>query len=113
MSAILEDIEERHGGGGEAVNKQGLELALEKVQSDQGHGKRLERGGRSQAGVEQWMDDDGTKVLDQKDRAPWDLRSWVFRQRSENGMGQREKRGGGRMQGRAAGGGENGSGRLT
>lgn len=84
MGAIFEDVEERHGGGGEAVDEEGLELPFEKVQSDEDQGERLEGGGRGQAGVEQWVDDEGADVLDEKDGAPWDLDTCDFsRERSQ------------------------------
>lgn len=57
MGAVPENVEQRHRGGGEAVDEEGLELALEIVQGDEDHGDRLKRGGRRQAGVEQWVDE--------------------------------------------------------
>lgn len=46
MCAVLEYVEEWHGGSGEAVNEQGFELTLAKVQDDEGQRERLQRGGR-------------------------------------------------------------------
>lgn len=57
------------------------------MQGDEGHGERLKGGRRRQAGVEQWVNEDGAEVLDEKDGAPWDLGAWgvFFRKRSQWG----------------------------
>lgn len=78
MGAILEDVDQRHRGGGEAMNEEGLKFALDKVQGDEGDGEGLECGGRRQAGVKHGVDENRPEVFDQEDGAPGDLGAWMF-----------------------------------
>lgn len=84
MAGVLEDVEGGHGGVGEAVHEQGLELAFEVVDHDQGAGEGLQGGrlGRcrlvdvgSQV-VDEGVDEEGAGVFDEEDGAPIDLRAW-------------------------------------
>lgn len=62
VGRVFEDVEEGHGGEGEAVDEEGFQLALEEVQDYHGEGEGLQ-GGR--AGVEGWQGVDvGSQVVD-------------------------------------------------
>jgi hypothetical protein len=104
VSAVLEDVESGHGGGGEAVDKDGLILALQEVQEDQGAnellslgrrgddtgGGRVDGSGQVAHGVpggsgvevrterseEERVDQKGSEVLDEEDGAPGNLGTW-------------------------------------
>lgn len=81
--AVLEDVEEGHGVGGELVDEEGLDLALEEVQLDHAEGEPLGRRqvvGRGAALVEVGaggddggVDEHGAEVLDDEDGPPADL----------------------------------------
>lgn len=85
VGGVLEDVEERHGSQGEAVDEEGLELALEEVQHDHPEGQGLKgrraivEGGqgvdvRTEV-VEEWVNEERAEVLDDKDSTPGDLRT--------------------------------------
>lgn len=104
VSAVLEDIESGHGGRGEAVDKDGLILALQEVEEDQGANELLslgrwgndaggsrvdgsgevahgvESGGgvevRTERSEEKRVDEKGSEVLDEEDGAPGNLGTW-------------------------------------
>lgn len=42
VGAILEEVEQRHRGGGEAVHEEGFQLAFQEVQGYEGAGEGLE-----------------------------------------------------------------------
>ena len=50
MGAVFEDVEDGHGGGAEAVDEEGFELAFEEVQTYEGQGEGLEVGGAGAGG---------------------------------------------------------------
>lgn len=85
VGGVLEDVEERHGGQGKAVDEEGLELALDKVQHDhpkgqglQGRGAIVEGGQRVDVRaevVEERVDEERAEVLDDEDGTPGDLRT--------------------------------------
>lgn len=69
MGAVFEDVEGGHGGGAEAVDEEGFELALGEVQADEGEGESLEGGGAEAIGcgveeVKERVDEEGAEVFD-------------------------------------------------
>lgn len=92
---VAEDEGEGHGVGGELVQEQGLELALDEVRADHGEGGLLREGQRRGAVVgdghevldqrvhgwvqlvphaeEEGVEEEGAQVLDEVDEAPADL----------------------------------------
>lgn len=85
VGGVLEDVQERHGGEREAVDEEGLELALDEVQHDhperQGlQGRRALVEGRQGVDVraevvEERVDEERAEVLDDEDGTPGDLRT--------------------------------------
>lgn len=84
--AVLEDVPEGHGVGGELVDKERLDLALDKVQDDQGKGQPL-GGGHGlvsilveigTGGDDGDVEKDGSEVLDNEDGLPSNLRACIY-----------------------------------
>lgn len=50
MGAVFENVEGGHGGGTEAVDEEGFELAFGEVETDEGEGEGLEVGGAGAVG---------------------------------------------------------------
>lgn len=85
MGGVLEDVQERHGGQGEAVDEERLELALEEVQHNHPKGQGLQgRGALVEGGqgvdvraevVEERVDEERAEVFDDEDGTPGDLRT--------------------------------------
>lgn len=50
MGAVFEDVEGGHGGGAEAVDEEGFELAFGEVETYEGEGEGLEVGGAGAGG---------------------------------------------------------------
>lgn len=88
MGRVADDVEGGHGGGGELVDEEGLELALGEVEEEEGEGElldlgewaggvRAEEGGGVDVGTErvgeEEGEEDGSRVLDEVDGAPGDL----------------------------------------
>jgi hypothetical protein len=84
VGRVLEDVAGGHGGGGELVDEEGLDLALEEVAGEEGEAEPLGLGhGLVAVGVEEGaqgedgeVQDDGAGVLDDEDGAPGDLGAW-------------------------------------
>lgn len=84
--AVLDDVEGGHGGGGEAVQEGGLELALDKVRDEHVEANLLHDGGWGGVGalvevgvdlgelgadrVEEDVEEDRAEVFDEVDGAP-------------------------------------------
>lgn len=71
MGAVFEDVEGGHGGGAEAVDEEGFELALGEMETDEGEGEGLKVGGAGAAvgcgredEVEERVDQEGAEILD-------------------------------------------------
>lgn len=100
VGGVLDEVTERHGGGGEAVDEDGLVLALDEVEDDEGAEDELGLGRRGEGaarvngggagdvgdgvvgggGVEEvaeveegGVDEDRAEVLDDEGSAPADL----------------------------------------
>lgn len=96
--AVLDNVEGRHGGSGEAVQESGLELALDKMADkhvetdllDDGEWDlvsvfvkvRVDLGKLGAHGVEEGVEEDRTEVFNEVDGAPGDLRAcrWLLGQ---------------------------------
>ena len=82
MGGVLEDVKDGHGGGAEAVDEEGFELALGEVDHDEDQRERLEVGcatacgaGVGEVEVEEGMDQEGAEIFDEEDCAPLYLRA--------------------------------------
>lgn len=91
VSAVLEDVAGRHGCVAEAVNEDGLILALEEVDSQEGTNEELGVGGvgeglivvevkqRAEGEEEESWDEERSQVFDDEDGAPRDLRTCGYK----------------------------------
>jgi len=92
MTTVLEEVEEGHGGEGEAVNEQGFEFALDEVRNYHLQAQFLEFGsfwdlgeGEGRETVDLWtkevneqVNNDGSEILDHENCTPVDLRTEIF-----------------------------------
>jgi len=92
MTTVLEQVEEGHGGEGEAVNEQGFEFALGEMRKyhlqaqllefgsfwDFGEGEGREAVDMLTREVNEQVNDDGSEILDHKNRTPIDLGTKIF-----------------------------------
>lgn len=90
VSAVLEDVAGRHGCVAEAVDEDGLILALEEVNGQESTDEELGVGGvgeglivvevkqRAEGEEEESWDEEGTQVFDDEDGAPCDLRTYRY-----------------------------------
>lgn len=92
VGGVADDVEGGHGGGGELVHEDGLELALDEVHEQHPEGQgldarerarrvRAEEGGGVDVGAqgvgEEEGEEEGPGVFDEVDGAPGDLGAWV------------------------------------
>lgn len=78
VEAVLDEVEQRHRGGGEAVDEEGFQLAFQEVQGYEGAGEGLEEGWRGwtrEKEVEERVDEEGTEVFEDVNEAPGYLRA--------------------------------------
>lgn len=90
MTAVLDDVEGRHGGVAESVDEDGLIFTLQEVEGEKAAEEDLQvrrfRDGlvevevevRSEGKEEQGRDEHGSEIFDDEDGAPADLRAQIL-----------------------------------
>lgn len=85
IAGVLEQVEQRHGGGGELVDVDGLDFSLEEMQHAQSEHQLLGKRVLKALSVEELLAKEndgvgqkGTQVLENEDGSPGDLRAQVL-----------------------------------